>query len=176
MKSLVLLLLVVSLFACKKMEGTNAPVNVSPDKVVSSDKIEILKEILQKHPENLSGWINLGNMLMDSGRFSEAVSAYSKALELDPTNVDVRVDMATCYKESGKPLFAEQEYRKAIKLNPNHPNAHRNLGVLLATDLNNKSEAVKEFEKYLSLSPNAPDAGNIFRLISELKNSPDYKR
>lgn len=110
-------------------------------------------------------------MLMDSKRYSEAVYAYSKALEINPNNVDVRVDMATCYKEAGKPQIAEEEYRKALKINPKHLNAHRNLAVVLAFDLGKKEEAIKEFEAYLALAPNAPDAGNIMRLISELKTS-----
>lgn len=158
------------------MESSQPAVNVNPSQIKYADQINVLKDILQKHPENLDGWINLGNMLMDSGRFSEAAQAYSKALELNPNNVDVRVDMATCYKESGKPLIAEEEYRKAIKLNPKHLNAHRNLGVLLATDLGRPADAIKEFETYLSLNPNAPDAGNIMRIISDLKAATTGKK
>ncbi len=158
-------------FSCKKMETSQPAVNVSPNQIKNDEQIRVLQEILQKHPENVDGWINLGNMLMDNGRFKEAVSAYSKALELNPDNVDVRVDMATCYKESGNPIKAEEEYRKAIKINPKHPNAHRNLGVLLATDLGKKQEAIKEFEIYLALFPNAPDANNIMRIIAEFKAS-----
>lgn len=170
MKKLIFLFLLLSLsFACKKLENAPSPVNVNQIQLKYAEQINVLKEVLQKHPENVDGWINLGNMLMDTGRFSEAVEAYSRALELKPDNVDVRIDMATCLKESGKPQIAEVEYRKAIKINPKHSYAHRNLGVLLATDPSKKSEAVKEFETYLALSPDAPDAGNIMRIISELK-------
>jgi len=177
MRKLILLIILVTLvLSCKKMETAPPAVNVNPSQIKYADQINVLKEVLQKHPENIDGWINLGNMLMDSGRFSEATQAYSKALELNPNNVDVRVDMATCFKESGKPSIAEEEYRKAIKINPKHPYAHRNLGVLLATDLARKSEAIKEFETYLTLSPNAPDAGNVMRIISELKATSEVKK
>lgn len=178
MKSIILglVLTIILLIGCKKTENRQPNISLEPSKLSYAEKISTLKGILEKHPENLEGWINLGNMLMDSGRFSEAVQAYSRALEMDPKNVDVIVDRATCYKESGTPLIAEEEYRKAIKLNPKHPNAHRNLAVLLATDLAKPAEAIKEFELYLSLNPNAPDAGNIMRIISDLKSSTTGKK
>jgi regulator of sirC expression with transglutaminase-like and TPR domain len=66
---------------------------------------------------------------------------------------------------------AEKEFRKALEMNPNHAIAHRNLGVVLAYDLKKKDGAVKEFERYLQLSPNAPDADNIRQTIASLKAS-----
>jgi tetratricopeptide (TPR) repeat protein len=105
---------------------------------------------------------------MDSRRFSEAINAYEKSLALDPKNVNVRVDMGTCYRGVGKFDKAVEEYRKALKINPNFPNGHRNLGVVLAMDLHNKEEGIKEFKKYLELVPDAPDAATIRHTIEEL--------
>ncbi len=117
---------------------------------------------------NADAWTALGNALMDSNRFGEAVDAYQKSLAINPKNVDVRVDMGTCLKNSGRPQLAVEEYRKAIKIDPNHRNAHRNMGVVLAFDLNDKKGAIREFEKYLELVPNAPDAADIRQTISAL--------
>ena len=44
------------------------------------------------------------------------------------------------------------------------------MGVVMAFDLKDKKEAIKEFEKYLLLAPNAPDAGEIRQRVQELKS------
>ena len=138
--------------------------------VMSPEEMRLLEQAAKQSPKNAAAWIALGNALMDSNRFGEAADAYQKALALDPQNVDVRVDMGTCLKNSGRPQQAVEEYRKAIKMNPNHIYAHRNMGVVLAFDLKDKKEAAKEFEKYLALAPNAPDAGEIRQMVQNLKS------
>ena len=138
--------------------------------VVSPEEIRLLGQAAKQSPKNAAAWIAFGNALMDSNRFSEAADAYQKALALDPKNVDVRVDRGTCLKNSGRPQQAVEEYRKAIQLNPNHIYAHRNMGVTLAFDLKEKKEAAREFEKYLALAPNAPDAGEIRQMVQQLKS------
>lgn len=138
--------------------------------VISPEEMRLLEQAAKQSPKNAAAWIALGNALMDSNRFGEAADAYQKALALDPKNVDVLVDMGTCLKNSGRPLQAVEEYRKAIKMNPNHVYAHRNMGVVLAFDLKDKKEAAREFEKYLALAPNAPDAGEIRQMVQNLKS------
>jgi tetratricopeptide (TPR) repeat protein len=133
------------------------------------EEINRLQQLADQAPRNPQAWTLLGDALMDSNRFAEAVDAYQKSLALDPKNVNARVDMGTCLKNSGRPQQAIEEYKKAIKIEPGHLNAHRNMGVVLAFDLNDRKGAVKAFEKYLELAPNAPDAGEIRQLIQNLK-------
>jgi tetratricopeptide (TPR) repeat protein len=141
-----------------------------PAVLVSPEVMRALEQTAKQSPKNAAAWTAFGNALMDSNRYGEAADAYQKALALDPKNVDVRVDMGTCLKNSGRPQLALEEYRKASKLDPNHLFAHRNMGVVLAFDLKDKKEAVKEFEKYLALAPNAPDAGEIRQMVQNLKS------
>lgn len=141
-----------------------APVMKTPE------EIRQLEQLAKQAPKNPEAWAMLGNALMDSSRFSEAVDAYQKALALDSKNVNVRVDMGTCYRNSGRPKEAIEEYRKALKLDPNHINANRNAGVVLAYDLNDKKGAAKAFEKYLQLAPNAPDSAEIRQVVQSLKS------
>ncbi|RMG75234.1 MAG: tetratricopeptide repeat protein [Nitrospirae bacterium] len=133
------------------------------------DTVKQLRQIVKEDPKNLDAWIRLGNTLMDTNRFEEAIEAYSKALELDPKNTNVRVDMGTCYRRIGKPDIAVKEYNRAIEIDPKHLFAHRNKGIVLAFDLKKPKEAIKEFETYLSLAPDAADAQKIKQIISELK-------
>lgn len=133
------------------------------------DKVKLLQEAVAKDPKNTNAWIELGNILMDTKRYAEAVESYGKALVLDPKNVDVRVDMGTCLKQSGNPDMAIKEYKTALEINPNHLNANKNMAVVFAYDLKDNRQAVKYFEKALALAPNDPDAGAIRAEIEKLK-------
>ncbi len=121
--------------------------------VQSGEQEKMLREVIAKDPKNVNAWVSLGNMMMDTSRFSEAVEAYQKALDIDPKNVDVRVDMGTCYRNLRKPDMAVKEYRKALELNPQHLFALKNMGIVLAYDLRDADQAVKAFEMALCNSP-----------------------
>ena len=169
-KILILFVIFAALWAAgcrQKQEPTQQPGNQAPQ-APSLLQMTLLQEAAKKTPKNPQAWIALGNGMMDSQRFDEAVKAYQKALALQPKNVDVRVDLGTCYRGIGKFDKAVEEYRKALKINPNHPNAHRNLGVVLASDLHKTAEGIKEFQKYLELAPNAPDAEAIRQAIQKM--------
>ena len=181
MKKLFVLILlsIFSLFGCQQKDDSKPqfqPPVGQPGQGLSGsgpiqgfDKVKMLQDVVAKDPKNMNAWIELGNILMDSKRFAEAVEPYQKALAIDPKNVDVRVDMGTCMRESGKPDMAVKEYSKALEYNPNHINANKNMAVVLLYDLKDTKQAVKYFEKALSLAPNAPDAGAIRAEIEKLK-------
>jgi len=172
-KIVAILLLAFVVFACKQKEGAKpqaslpgGPIQALPGKALEEEKL--VRDVLTKDPKNVKAWIQLGNTMMDTARFNEAVDAYAKALELDPKNVDVRVDMGTCLRNSGKPDLAIKEYKKAIEMNPNHVYAHVNLGVVLS-DKKDYKAAVSELEKGLSLNPNLPNAQAIRQEIERMK-------
>lgn len=168
-RTALILLLALAVFACQQKQERKTEAQAPVPSIRMAEDIKMLQEVVKKDPKNLGAWIKLGNYLMDSSRFGEAVDAYGKALELDPNNVDVRVDMGTCYRSSGRPDKAVEEYRKALSINPGHLNGRRNLAVVLAYDLKDRTQAIKEFEKYLELAPNAPDAGQVRQAVQELK-------
>lgn len=140
-----------------------------PAMVKSPQEVQQLESLAKANPKNVNAWIALGNAQMDTQRFAEAIISYQRALELDPKNVDVRVDMGTCYRGVGQPEKAVEEYRKAMKFDPRHLMARMNAGVVLANDLGRKAEAVKEFEKYLELAPNSPNAAEIRQEVQKMK-------
>lgn len=171
-KTVILLLLItmtVAIAGCKQRQENKRPAQYPAGKIYTPADIKHLHDAATIDQKNVSGWITLGNALMDSGRHNEAIDAYQKALALDPKNANVRVDLGTCYRRVGQPDRAAAEFRKALTSEPNHPNGHRNLGVVLAYDLNQKAQGAKEFEKYLELMPSAPDAVQIRQIITELK-------
>jgi tetratricopeptide (TPR) repeat protein len=171
MKNLFFICLVFFMFLpnCQKKEEPKVQTPLPSNTLAVQNRIMQLQDSVTKDPKNLGAWIELGNMLMDSSRFQEAIDAYRKALYMDRNNVNVRVDMGTCYRNIRQPDKAVEEYRRAIAINPDHPNSHRNLAVVLAFDLKNKKGAIKELEEYIRLAPQAPDAEKIRNLLAKLK-------
>jgi len=167
----VVLVLALAIMGCQqeekqqKMNYTAAPM---PSAMPTQMQVGQLEAAAKAAPKNPQAWISLGDSLMDSQRFSDAIEAYKKGLALDPKNVNARVDLGTCYRGIGKFTQAVDEYQKALKTDPNHPNGHRNLGVVLAYDLHDTAGGLKEFQKYLELAPNAPDANGVRQAVQEL--------
>ncbi|MDP2166864.1 MAG: tetratricopeptide repeat protein [Thermodesulfovibrionales bacterium] len=166
----VMIFLLAAGAGCKKKEEQAAyPQGGFTSPITGEHEIKLLKDVLKEDPKNLNALIKMGNAYMDSKRFKEAVDAYGKALEIDPKNIDVRVDMGTCLRYAGLPDRAVEEYRKALEINPEHLYAHKNLGIVLAYDLGDSAGGLKEFEAYLRLAPNAPDALEVKKEIENLK-------
>jgi tetratricopeptide (TPR) repeat protein len=165
-----ILFLLLSVLGCQQKKEEKSQMSYLPPAGPSPLEIDQFQQAAKRSPKNKDLWTNLGNALMDSQRYSEAIEAYQKALALDPKNVSVRVDMGTCYRGTGKFDKAVEEYRKALKIDPNFPNGHRNLAVVLSSDLRKNKEAVREFRKYLELMPTAPDADAIRRTIEHLSS------
>ncbi len=163
------LVMLFGVVGCQQKEASNKQVVAPPPVMITPQQIDNLRSLANMNPGKADGWIALGNALMDTQQFSEAIDAYQKALALDPKNVNVRVDMGTCMRGTGKYEAAVAEFRKAIKIAPSHPNAHRNLGVVLAFDLNDREGAMKEFQTYLELAPNSPDTAQIRDVLAQLQ-------
>lgn len=170
-KIVIVMVLVLLTTACQKKEQPMPQYQPQAGPIRTQSDIVRLQEAVKADPKNVRAWTELGNVMMDSSRFAEAIEAYQKALDLDPKDVDVRVDMGTCYRNIGKHDIAAKEYRKALEINPNHLNGHRNLAIVLAFDIKDNKEAAKEFEKYLELAPNAPDAMQVRQEIGRLRAS-----
>jgi tetratricopeptide (TPR) repeat protein len=163
-----LLAVMLVVAGCQQKQQSEAPAPAQGG-LQSQQEISMLQDVLRKDPKNLKAWIGLGNDLMDSSRYDEAIAAYQKALDLNPKDVDVRVDMGTCYRRIGKSDIAVKEYREALKINPNHQMALRNLGVVLEYDLKDNTQALQVFEKYLQTAPNAQEAERVKQEIAKLK-------
>jgi tetratricopeptide (TPR) repeat protein len=165
-----ILLCFIFLANCQKKEEPPVQTSIPSVPLQAQNEIRFLQDAAKHDPNNVAIWINLGNVFMDNARYPEAIDAYEKALVLSPENTDVRVDMGTCYRRVGKYDRAVEEFRKAITIDACHPFAHRNLGVVLALDLHDKKQAIKEFEEYIRLSPDAADSNQIRQLVSKLKS------
>ncbi len=168
-KIIIAVMVVLSAVACKQKEEPKGQYQFPAGALQAQDDTKLLEDLVKKDPGNVEAWIKLGNILMDTRRFNEAIDAYQKALAINPKNIDVIVDMGTCFRNSGKPDLAVKEYRKALEMDPRHLNAHMNLGIVLAYDLHDTAQASKEFEKVLEIDPNGPNSAQARSVLQQLR-------
>jgi predicted Zn-dependent protease len=116
----------------------------------------------------------LDNAVLDLniGRLKTAEAAIEKHVTRQPTSARAHFLMGELRRRSGQGEPQAQRaidaYQEAARLDPTFAEPHRELGLLYrARGLRQQAQA--EFERYLSLSPKAPDAPIIKGYLKELE-------
>lgn len=134
-------------------------------------RIDLLESEVAKTPSDSSRWTELGNLYFDVHLPERAIGAYEKSLAINPDNPDVWTDLGIMYREKDEFIKAVECFRRASGINPSHENALYNEGIVLATDLHNKNEAMEAWRKLLSINPAAhsPDGMPVSEMIKKLQ-------
>jgi Flp pilus assembly protein TadD len=80
--------------------------------------------IIDKHPDSLYAWSNLGVTRFQQGELDEAVRAFKHAVHLNPRDAFAQTDLGMCYFEQGKYSAAIPPLERAESLNPDNSNIH----------------------------------------------------
>ena len=125
---------------------------------------------MEKNPQSLAAWLELGNLYFDTNEFQDAILAYNKYLNLNPNNPDVWTDLGVMYRRSGNPTEAISSFDKAIELNPKHEQARYNKGFVQFYDLGNKDAAMQTWQELININPNfrTPMGQTIKELLEKL--------
>jgi len=78
--------------------------------------IKCFTKLIEKEPNNIYGYINLGIAKMDIGDYNEAIDCFSKAIELEPNNADAYRNRALAYYSLNKEDMALIDYKKSGEL------------------------------------------------------------
>ena len=124
--------------------------------------------------------VHIKNLLIDNAildikrsRFSSAKRAIERFLRFEPQGAKGYYYLAELFWHRGGQGDLDkaiENYQKAISLEPNFASAHRDLGIAYYKN-NNVTEAIREFEVYLSLSPTAEDVNYINKYISDFRGN-----
>ena len=148
---------------------------------------ELLKE--KKHEEAIAAfqraielkedffeaYVNLGTFLFQQQKDDEAEKALLKALELRPEESKPKEILAAINFEKAKILIQNNKMDEALErleqsynFRADHAYVNFLLGYLYH-DKKMKEEAIKHFEAFLQLAPNAPQVKEVKKLLQSLK-------
>ena len=153
----------------QKPQVAPAPAPPGPSPIEVASKIQTLKDIVKKDPNNLAAWVELGNLYFDSNQPKEAIEAYSQYLAAKPDNADVRTDMGIMYRNLGNVDLALQEFQRAAQSEPKHINSRYNIGIVLLHDKQDIKGAIKAWEEYLKVDPKSERASRVRAQMENLR-------
>lgn len=105
------------------------------------------------HPSE-QPYVNLGNLLMEQGRNSEALAPLEKAVALAPDNAFCHLTLGIYYRKVGQLELARRELERATQLDPENGVSHYQLGRLY-TDMHDTDKAKVEFKRTAELKSRA---------------------
>lgn len=114
----------------------------------TDNAVLLIRQSLDKNPQNASAYNNLGNILKLGNRQEEALEAYVRAVKIEPrheqawNNINVMMEGAT-NNDDLLPILSE-----IVRLDPDNPNAWHNYGLSLML-AGHRDEAADALERCL---------------------------
>ena len=116
------------------------------------ERADAARRVLEQDSTNVAARIELGNVLYDTGNWSEAIVHYRAADRLDPHRATTVVDLGVCYYNLSAFGTAESLFTHALTIDPNQMFALFNLGVV-AEGREDWDQAIEYFHKVMKLNP-----------------------
>jgi tetratricopeptide (TPR) repeat protein len=113
--------------------------------------IPVLQAFIEDQPELAGPYLNLGISYQKTGQLEAAVAALIKATELNPDNTIAYQQLGITYREQGDFKAALDAYTFALKLDSDYALAHRNIGILYDLYLQQPTQALNHYKRYLEL-------------------------
>lgn len=131
--------------------------------------LEASKSEKRLNPNVADSYILAAEVYTARKQFGECAGEYSQAMKLRPQGAEIYVKAATCYRQSGSFDVAEDMLALAADRESGYAEIYREQGALYELRGDARS-AARAYNKYLGLSPNAPDRGEIESKLSRLGN------
>jgi Flp pilus assembly protein TadD len=98
-------------------------------KLEPADVLAQYRKLVEAH-DSVASHVTAGRLLVEMGKFDDAVAEFRKACDLDRADAIARFDLAHALDQGGKENEAFYEYKEALNLAPNYAKAFNNLGFL----------------------------------------------
>ena len=136
---------------------------------------ENYNKALEAKPDYAEAYNGLANIYNAQRKFDQAAAASAKASELSAAapgglqggNADALYNQGVILWNGGKIPDAKKQFEAAIAANPNHAESHYQLAMALVNE-GKLAEAGAEFNTYLKLTPDGPNAATAKALVAQL--------
>jgi tetratricopeptide (TPR) repeat protein len=95
--------------------------------------INLLTNLLDRHPKNGAAWCNLGIAFRKEDRYDQAVNAWERALKIQGDTAEVCCNMATLYSDRAQPDKAIHWLDRSLKCDPESVGARWSKSLALLT-------------------------------------------
>ena len=146
------------------------------------DKAEAAyKKAIEIKADYADAYNGLANVYNSQRKFEEAAAASAKATELSGAagatagagggNANALYNQGVILWNAGKLADAKKQFEAALKADPNHAESHYQLGMSLLSSGASEEipKAVTEFETYLKLAPDGPNAATAKAVVAQYK-------
>ncbi len=110
---------------------------------------------VELNPSNIEARMNLAAMYENAGAFDKAVAQYEAAIRTDGSKGAAYCGVARCLTEKGNIAGAKKYCQEGIAADPRNAEAHWQLGNILWKKENNQAEALKEYQKSVTIDENS---------------------
>lgn len=139
--------------------------------IVDDAKVNALKAIAEKEPNNAKPRIELGNLFFDAERYDDAITWYEQAMKLSPNDVNLSTDLGVAYYYTNQPDKALARFDASLKIDPKHVKTLLNLGIVLAFGKQDLAGATKAWEQVIAIDPNGPEGQAAKRALDTLRSA-----
>lgn len=167
--------LLISLSACSNMpsqDGDSGGEYEAGLKLMKKKKypeaIAVFERVIGKNDRYAGAYVNMGIAYGQLGKQEEAQKAFQAAIKKNPNNAIAYNELGIIYRQTGQFKKAKNAYQKSISNKRGYSKAYLNLGILCDIYLQDFPCAIKNYEKYLSLTKEGDKKVALW--IVDLKN------
>jgi tetratricopeptide (TPR) repeat protein len=132
--------------------------------------IDAFRSAVKLSPASLTPRLNLGCALTENKNNEEAAQTLNEAIKLNAASIQAFFCMGKAQMQMQNLQYAEKAFSRTLELSSgNHSKAHYLLGGIYWSEKKYRM-AADELEKYLKLEPNAKDADQTRKTITELRS------
>ena len=151
--------------------SSSAPSSNTRAAIVDDAKVNALKSVAEKEPNNAKPRVELGNLYFDAERYDDAITWYEQAVKLQPKDANLSTDLGVCYYYTNQPDKALERFDASLKVDPKHVKTLLNLGIVRAFGKQDLAGATKAWEQVIAIDPNGPEGQAAKRALETLKSA-----